>query len=76
MQNIIPIDILKMNDQKIRELLNSLKADNLTKSILSYASALDCIVKYLERNPTNMSDARVISIVAMSESLDGPTKNT
>jgi len=74
MQNIIPIDIFKMNDQKIRELLNSLKADNLPKSILSYASSLDRIVKYLERNPTNMSDARVISIIAMAETLDGPTK--
>lgn len=73
-QNIVPVDVFKMNDQKIKELLRCIKSDNSPKSILSYASALDRIVKYLERNPIDMSAAGIISIIAMSESLDGPTK--
>ncbi len=74
MQNIVPIDVFKLNDDKIKGLLDSIKTDTSPKSILGYASALDRIVKYLERNPTDMSKAKVVSIIAMSESLDGPTK--
>lgn len=74
MQNIVPVDVFKMDDGTIRELSDSIKTDNVPKSILGYASALDRIVKYLERNPTDMSNTHVISIVAMSEALDGPTK--
>ncbi|WP_373517303.1 CoF synthetase [Pricia sp.] len=76
MQNIVPIDVFKLDDDKIKALLDSVKTDTSPKSILGYASALDRIVKYLERNPTDMSKANVISIIAMSESLDGPTKKT
>lgn len=76
MQNIVPIDVFKLDDDKICVLLDSVITDTSQKSILGYASALDRIVKYLERNPTDMSKANVISIIAMSESLDGPTKKT
>ena len=48
--------------------------DNSAKSIIGYSSALDRIVKYLERYPTNMLGAKVVSIAAMSEALDTPTK--
>lgn len=75
MQNIVPIDVFRLDDRKIGELLDSIKADATPKSILSYASALDCIVKYLKRNPTELPDgAGLISIIAMSELLDKPTK--
>jgi phenylacetate-CoA ligase len=63
-----------MDDGTIWNLLDDIKTDNASKSILGYASALDRIVKYLKRNPTDLSNAHVISVVAMSESLDGPTK--
>ncbi len=76
MQNIIPVDVFKLDDDKIKGLLDSIKTDTSPKSILGYASALDRIVKYLEQNPTDMSKAKVVSIIAMSESLDGPTKKT
>jgi len=76
MQNIVPIDVFQLDDSKIKALLDSVETDTSQKSILGYASALDRIVKYLERNPTDMSKANVVSIIAMSESLDGPTKKT
>ncbi|MBU2948593.1 CoF synthetase [Zobellia uliginosa] len=74
-QNISPIEVFKLSDSKIKEFLNRIIFGNAPKSILSYASALDGIVKYLKRHPTDLSDAKVISIIAMSESLDNPTKN-
>lgn len=74
MQNIVPIDVFKLDDQQIRELLERLEVDSSSKSILGYASALERIAKYLERIPRDMSDVGVISVIAMSESLDGPTK--
>lgn len=73
-QNIVAIDVLQLNDQKISELLKSIHTDSAPKTILAYASALDSIVKYLERNPTEMSYSSVVSVIAMSESLDGYTK--
>lgn len=75
-QNIIPVDIFKMDDLYIENLLDRISADRSKKSILAYASALDGLVKYLERKPTKMMDAGVISIIAMSESLEDHTKNT
>jgi len=73
-QNIVPIDVFKLDDGKIKGLLESIKSDRSPKSILGYASALDCIVKFLERSPTDMVDSGVISVIAMSEGLDWPTK--
>lgn len=75
MQNIVPIDVYKMDDDTIRSLLKNIDQSTVAKSILGYASALDRIAKYLKRHPVNMADSEVISIVAMSEALDGPTKN-
>lgn len=73
-QNIIAIDVLQLNDQKISELLKNIHTDNVPKTVLGYASALDSIVKYLECNPTEMSGSSVVSVIAMSESLDEHTK--
>ncbi|MDB2607173.1 CoF synthetase [Zobellia sp.] len=75
LQNITPVDVFKLNDQKIRQFLNTLIYGNTSKSILSYASALDGFVKYLKQNHTNLSQAKVTSIIAMSESLDIHTKH-
>ncbi|MDT7828411.1 CoF synthetase [Pricia sp. S334] len=74
LQNIVPVDAFKLDDDRIRQLLEDIRSDSGPKSILGYASALDSIVKYLNRRPTDMGDANVISIIAMSETLDEPTK--
>ncbi|MDX1362812.1 MAG: CoF synthetase [Arenibacter latericius] len=74
-QNIIPIDVFELNDHKIAELIENLKATKSPKSILAYASALDTIVKYLDRNPTNLLNTGIISVIAMSETLEDYTKS-
>ncbi|MRI00783.1 CoF synthetase [Kriegella sp. EG-1] len=73
-QNMVPVDVLKLDDLKIGQLLSDIKANKAPVSVLAYASALDQIVKYLSRNQTDLSKMGVISIVAMSESLDANTK--
>ena len=74
-QNIVPVDVFKLDDKSIQAFLEEIGSTNSPKSILGYASVLDSIVKFIQRNPIDMSDANVISIIAMSESLDIPTKN-
>ena len=74
-QNIVPVDVFKLDDKSIQAFLEEVSSTNSPKSILGYASVLDSIVKYIQRLPMDMSNANVISIIAMSESLDIPTKN-
>lgn len=73
-QNIVPIDVFKMDDGRVRDFLKELNATELPKSILGYASALDRIVKYIRQHPSDRPRANLVSIIAMSESLDLPTK--
>ncbi len=73
-QNIVPVDVFKMDDMRIQAFLEEVASTDSPKSILGYASALDRIVKYMQQNPSDMSHANVVSIIAMSESLDLPTK--
>lgn len=73
-QNIVPVDVFKMDDKSIKAFLEEVGSTNSPKSILGYASVLDKIAKYIHQLPMDMSNANVISIIAMSESLDIPTK--
>ncbi|NNE76890.1 MAG: phenylacetate--CoA ligase family protein [Pricia sp.] len=74
-QNIVPVDVFKLDDKSIQAFLEDVGSTNSPKSILGYASVLDRIVKYTQQHPIDMSNANVVSIIAMSESLDIPTKN-
>ncbi len=74
MQNIIPVNVFKLDDEKIGKLLQTIKKDSSPKSILGYASALDLLVKYIKQYDIDMSDTEVVSVIAMSESLDNCTK--
>ena len=72
--NFIPIDIRNMDDSSVADFLKKISTLNTPKSILGYSSAFDRIVKYLQQNPSNFSNEKIIAIVAMSEALDYPTK--
>ncbi len=72
--NIVPVDIFKMDDERVQAFLDDIGSSGSPKSILGYSSAFDRIVKYLQQNPSDMTHAKVVSIIAMSESLDHPTK--
>lgn len=75
MQNIVPIDVFQLTDERISALLETIKNDRSPKSVIGYSSALDAIVTYLKRNSVDVSNTHVISIIAMSETLAKPTKN-
>lgn len=76
MQNLIPVDVIKLNDAQIARLLQRLKRDNSNIGILGYASALELICKYLDRHPEFLVRKNVRSIISMSETLNEYTKET
>ncbi|HEA21788.1 hypothetical protein LCGC14_0745680 [marine sediment metagenome] len=73
-QNFTPIDIRKMGDSEIENLLEKIKTTDTPISILGYASAFDRIVKFVQQNPSQSLENKVIAIVTMSEALNIPTK--
>lgn len=76
MQNIVPVDVIKLNDDKIDSLLDKMKKDNSIIGILGYGSALELICKYLDHHPETSVRKNVRSIISMSESLNEYTKDT
>ena len=69
MQNIVPVDVIKLTDDKISSLLFNLEQKKCRYSILGYVSALESICKFLDRMEKDKVDADVASIITMSESL-------
>lgn len=73
-ENIVPIDVMTLDEEAVSGLLDRMKSDKGPKSLLGYASALDQVAKYLRLHPGLMAGSNVLSVIAMSEALDGPTK--
>jgi phenylacetate-CoA ligase len=76
LQNIVPVDVVRLNDSQIALLLNKMNEDNSTIGILGYASALELISRYLDRHPEINVRKNVSSIIAMSETLNEYTRKT
>jgi phenylacetate-CoA ligase len=74
LQNIVPVDVIQLNNQGIESLIKKLERDGSNFSILGYASALELISKYLNLQKLTPVKARVRSIIAISESLNDYTK--
>lgn len=76
MQNIVPVDVIKLNDTQIAELIGQMEKSGSTFGFLGYSSALELVCKYLDKNRTEKVKANVKSIISMSESLNEYTKET
>lgn len=76
LQNIVPVDVIHLNDREIDNLLKRLSKNSSTYGFLGYASALELICKYLDRKNADPIKARVKSAIAMSETLNVYTKTT
>ena len=74
MQNIVPVDVIKLNDTQIAELIGQMEKSGSTFGFLGYSSALELVCKYLDKNRTEKVKANVKSIISMSESLNDYTK--
>lgn len=74
LQNIQPLDVIKLDDSIIKHFIESLNAKS-TYGILGYSSALDLLARYIERNSPRKK-TNVHSIIAMSEAFSEETKKT
>src|SRR5690606_15745986 len=76
MENIEQVDVTQLSDANLKRLIQSFKSESSHFAILSYASALDAICKYLDENEPDFRTDKCKSVLAMSESLTDYTKNT
>lgn len=76
LQNIVPIDVINLNDNALEDLIKKIERNRSTFGIIGYASALELICRFLDRKHAYPVMANVKSIIAISESLNNYTKNT
>jgi phenylacetate-CoA ligase len=76
LQNIVPVDVIQLNDAQIGLLIRRLEQDKSTFSILGYSSALELICRFLDRIRPRPVNTRVKSIISMSEALNDYTRTT
>lgn len=74
MENINPIDVTQLGDDNVKALLYSFLSSRVKQSFLGYASALETICNYLDRNSPNIRIPNVASVIAMSEGLSPVAK--
>ncbi|MCF6295368.1 MAG: CoF synthetase [Flavobacteriaceae bacterium] len=73
MQNIKMQDILNLNDEELAKLIKTLTSNN-KKGIISYASSLETICKYLDKIESDPLDCNLNSIISNAEHLNEYTK--
>lgn len=70
MQNIDMQNVANLGDEEIEKFINRISADTSVKGILSYASSLEAVCKFLDRSDYSAFNANVNSIIANSERLN------
>lgn len=76
MQNIQPLDVIHLNDEKIRNFISEIENSNDSIGFLGYSSALELVARYLEKTKAAPINANIKSIISMSEGLNQYTKAT
>lgn len=76
LQNIVPIDVIKLSNKNIKQLLDKINSKNGKAHMNSYASALEEVCKYLDKNSSAdaIKNLRAASIMAQSEALTIETR--
>lgn len=74
-ENILPIDVTQLSDENIEKLVVSINQNKFKKAFLGYASALESIVNYLEKNKPEFRFKKVTAVIAMSEAINDNTKH-
>lgn len=73
-ENIIPINISKMDDETIEMLINTVKKHKIV-ALRAYASWYDALVKYLEEGKGNPDDLKTVKVcISSSEALNEETR--
>ena len=73
-QNFVPIDVLRLTDEVVSEIVMNIKRGRNDMGILGYASALDEIVQYLKKTNSDTIHSKIKSIISTSESLNSFTR--
>ncbi len=73
-QNMIPINILHLDDEVLEKIRNRLKKRPSINMCLGYASTYECLVKYLMLKGDSPKVFKVKTFVSGSEVLSMPTK--
>ncbi|WP_142786015.1 CoF synthetase [Changchengzhania lutea] len=73
-QNILPVEVLNMQDAKLLKLIKYLKTDCSTKGFIGYASGFEQLCQFLDEKKMLPLQVNVKSIIAMSEHLNYYTK--
>jgi phenylacetate-CoA ligase len=76
LQNIVPVDVISLDDDKVAALLHQLQQNNATYALLGYSSALEVLCHYLDKKNSKPIQATISSAISMSETLNDYTKAT
>ena len=75
-QNVIPIDILHLNEETLEKIRDTLKKDTSIKSILAYASTYKALASFLSDKGDTSEVFNVKALFSSSALLDEETKKT
>lgn len=74
-QNIVPIDVIDLNEDKVHQMVQEMQSTNQKVSLLGYVSALEHFIKYAEKRNIQKFKANIVSVITMSEGLPKETKS-
>ncbi len=74
LQNIVPVDVIDLNDDKVHQMVKEMESTNQKISILGYVSALEHFIRYAEKRNVQKIKANIVSVITMSEGLSKETK--
>lgn len=76
MENTVPVDVIRLNDTHIKNLLSRIENEKSNMDIIGYSSALELICKYIDKHNYGSVKTNVKSVIAISETLNDYTKET
>lgn len=74
-QNIVPVDVIDLNEDKVHQLVTEMESTKQKISLLGYVSALEHFIRYAEKHGINRVKANIVSVITMSEGLSKETKS-
>lgn len=74
LQNIVPVDVIDLNEDKVHQIVQEMQSSIQKVSILGYVSALEHFIRYAEKRNIKKVNAHIVSVITMSEGLPKETK--
>jgi phenylacetate-CoA ligase len=74
LQNIVPFDVIKLDDKTIKRFIDEVENKQGANSVLGYVSALESIIRYCDKIQKKSFKSEFKSIITMSEGLSVETK--